>query len=250
MHPPAVLELLGDPLRWRIVSELGRSDRRVGELVELVGRPQNVVSYHLAALRRAGLVDARRSSADARDVYYRAELARCRDLLADACRELHPALTEAPRAERPAIGRPRVLFVCTGNSARSQIAEALVEHGSGGAVAACSAGTHPKPLHPNAVRVMAARGIDIAGRPSTSLARFARRRFDRVGTLCDRAREACLELPRAPTVAHWSIADPAAGGADDEVTYPAFVEVADQIERRVDLLLAELRIRPIQRSVP
>ena len=251
MQPPAVLELLGDPVRWQIVTELGRSDRRVGELVELVDRPQNVVSYHLAALRRAGLVDARRSSADARDVYYRAELTRCRDLLQDACRSLHAGLADdPPRPGRSVPRRPRVLFVCTGNSARSQIAEALADHRSAGAVAACSAGTHPKPLHPNAVRVMAERGIDIAGRPSTSLTRFARRRFDRVITLCDRAREDCLELPATATVAHWSIVDPAAGGSDHEATYPAFVDVADEIERRVALLLAELHVRPIARSAP
>ena len=85
-------------------------------------------------------------------------------------------------------GLDRVLFLCTGNSARSQIAEALVEHRSAGTVEARSAGSHPKPLHPNAVRVMAERGIDISGRPTKSLTRFARNRFDRVITLCDKVR--------------------------------------------------------------
>jgi protein-tyrosine-phosphatase len=249
--PPEILGLLGDPLRWQLVGELGRSDRRVGELVQLVGKPQNVVSYHLAELRRAGIVTARRSSADGRDVYYRADLFRCRDLLGGAGLSLHPglSLTPSPPSTTVARGpRPRLLFLCTGNSARSQIAEALVEHRSAGAVEARSAGSHPKPLHPNAVRVMAERGIDIAGRPTKPLTRFARNKFDRVVTLCDKVREVCPDFPGAPVAAHWSIADPAAAGDTDEATYPAFVDVADDIERRVALLLADLRTRPLERT--
>ena len=163
--PPEILGLLGDPLRWQLVVELGRSDRRVGELVELVDKPQNVVSYHLAELRRAGIVSARRSSADGRDVYYRADLFRCRDLLADVGSSIHAGLSLVPFAPRehvePQRVRPRLLFLCTGNSARSQMAEALADHRSAGTVEARSAGSHPKPLHPNAVRVMAERGVPV-----------------------------------------------------------------------------------------
>jgi protein-tyrosine-phosphatase len=236
--------LLGDPLRWQLVSELGHSDRRVGELVELVGKPQNLVSYHLGELRQAGIVSARRSSADGRDVYYRADLLRCQDLLGKASLLLHPGLAlvstdPSDGAQRPA--RTRLLFLCTGNSARSQIAEALVEHRSAGAIKARSAGSHPKPLHPNAVRVMAERGIDISGRPTKPLTRLAQSRFDRVITLCDKVREICPEFPGAPITAHWSMADPATTGDTDEATYPAFQRVADEIGERVDLLLAELR---------
>src|SRR5258708_28325134 len=96
MPPPEILGLLSDPLRWRLVGELGRSDQRVGELVQLVGKPQNLVSYHLAQLRRAGIVSARRSSADGRDVYHSADLFRCRDLLGEAGLSLHPGLSLAP----------------------------------------------------------------------------------------------------------------------------------------------------------
>src|SRR4051794_33453147 len=141
--PPQILGLLGDPLRWQLVAELGRSDRRVGELVQLVDKPQNLVSYHLAELRRAGIVSARRSSADGRDVYYRADLFRCRDLLGEAGLSLHPGLAPgpAPRGDvEPRRARPRLLFLCTGNSARSQIAEALVGLRSAGTVEARSAG--------------------------------------------------------------------------------------------------------------
>jgi protein-tyrosine-phosphatase len=247
--PPEILGLLSDPLRWQLVAELGRSDRRVGELVELVGKPQNVVSYHLAELRRGRVVNARRSAADGRDVYYRADLFHCRDLLGAAGSSLHPGLTLTPSPPAtPRRLRSRLLFLCTGNSARSQIAEALVERRSSGTVEARSAGSHPKPLHPNAVRVMAERGIDIAGRPTKSLTRFARSRFDRVITLCDKVREICPEFPGTPMTVHWSIADPARAGATDEASYPAFQQVADEIEDRVALLLADLRTQPAEGS--
>jgi protein-tyrosine-phosphatase len=141
-----------------------------------------------------------------------------------------------------------MLFLCTGNSARSQIAEALVEHRSAGRVEARSAGSHPKPLHPNAVRVMKERGIDIAGRPTKSLTRFTRNRFDRVITLCDKVREICPEFPGAPIAAHWSIADPAAAGQTEKATYAAFQDVADEIDSRVTLLLADLRTRQLERT--
>ncbi len=139
--------------------ELGHSDRRVAELVELVGKPQNLVSYHLAELRHAGIVSARRSSADGRDVYYRADVFRCRDLVGEAGRLLHPGLSLAPTSidAKGRRARARVLFLCTDNSARSQIAEALVTHQSAGSVEARSAGSHPKALHPNAVR-----GVEIS----------------------------------------------------------------------------------------
>jgi ArsR family transcriptional regulator, arsenate/arsenite/antimonite-responsive transcriptional repressor / arsenate reductase (thioredoxin) len=249
-QPPEILGLLSDPLRWHLVGELGRSDRRVGELVELVGKPQNLVSYHLGELRRAGIVSARRSSADGRDVYYTADLFRCRDLLGEAGPSLHPGLSLAPSlgAIAPRRTRARLLFLCTGNSARSQIAEALVEHRTAGTVEAHSAGSHPRPLHPNAVRVMAERGVDISGRPTKSLTRFARTRFERVITLCDKVREICPEFPGAPIAAHWSIADPAAADASDEETYPAFQQVADEIERRVALLLADLTTGQLERK--
>jgi protein-tyrosine-phosphatase len=240
-HPPEVLGLLSDPLRWQIVGELGRSDRRVGELVSLIDKPQNVVSYHLAELRKTGVATARRSSADGRDVYYRVDLARCRQLLAESGRSLHPALSLVPDAQADVriSGRPKLLFLCTGNSARSQIAEALAVHRSNGHVYAVSAGSHPKPLHPNAVRVLAARGIDISNRSTKPLTRYAGRRFDRVITLCDKVREICPDFPGA-ALSHWSIPDPASSGPDDTATYPTFVQVADDIEDRVALLLTDL----------
>lgn len=250
MSPLGFLHLVGDPQRWQLLVELARSDRRVGELTELCGKQQNLVSYHLGELRRAGLVSSRRSSADRRDTYYRIDVARCTELLCAAGAVLQPGLRLGPLPTDQAAVRgraPRVLFLCTGNSARSQMAEALLHERSGGAVDARSAGSHPKTLHPNAVRVMAERGIDISGRPTKHLNRFARTRFDRVVTLCDKVREICPEFPGQPTTSHWSMPDPAADtGA---ASYSAFVRTADELETRVELLIAQLTVqRPERRA--
>jgi protein-tyrosine-phosphatase len=184
-------------------------------------------------------------------VYYRADLARCRDLLGAAGAALHRGLRlePAPPDGVATHGRaPRVLFLCTGNSARSQIAEALLEHRSAHTISARSAGSHPKPLHPSAVRVMSERGIDISDRITKPLTRFARTRFDRVITLCDKVRETCPEFPGGPVAAHWSMADPAVEGDTDEATYPAFQRTVDELDERIDLLIADLTAPPAERT--
>jgi protein-tyrosine-phosphatase len=221
----------------------------VRELCRLVDEPQNLVSYHLGKLRRAQLVASRRSSADGRDTYYRADLAQVTAQLTETGAALHPALRlvgdDRPLAAATADGPLRVLFLCTGNSARSQMAEALTEERSGGAVEARSAGLHPKPLHPNAVRVMAEDyGIDIAGRPTKHLDVFAHERFDEVISLCDRVREACPEVPGHDETVHWSIADPSADHGDDLAAgYPAFQRTAAELDTRIGFLLAAVANR-------
>ena len=254
--PPSFLSLAGHPIRWRLLSALAHSDRRVGELCSLLGLPQNLVSYHLGRLRSERVVFSRRSSADGRDSYYMLDLARCGALLAGTGAALHPGLrlarSPAAFAGRRARGpRKRVLFLCTGNSARSQIAEALVEQLTGGAVRACSAGSRPKPLHPNAVRVMRERGIDIETRRSKHLDEFARERFHYVVSLCDRVREVCPEFPGHPDVIHWSVPDPAREGDNDGETYPAFQRTTEELGTRIGFLLELIEhSHPVQEIQP
>jgi protein-tyrosine-phosphatase len=212
----------------------------VSELTGLVGQPQNLVSYHLGKLRDARLVSARRSSADRRDAYYTADLTRLGEMLSAAGAALHPGLRLVPPAsDGPGVVGQRVLFLCTGNSARSQMAEALTRARSGGLVEAYSAGSHPKALHPNAVRVMRdGHGIDLSGHTPKHLSVFAEQRFDRVVSLCDRVREVCPPFPGDPETTHWSIPNPDVG--DEGASYPAFQATATELEDRVGFLLAAL----------
>jgi protein-tyrosine-phosphatase len=182
----------------------------------------------------------RRSSADGRDAYYSLDLGRCRQLLTEAGSALHPGLALAstqPSLEPRKRHRTRVLFLCTGNSTRSQLAEELLRDLAGDAVVVASGGSHPKRVHPNAVRVMNQRGIDLSRNTSKHLDRFSKRRFDYVITLCDKVREICPDFPGDPRRIHWSIADPGLEGDTDEESFPAFLRTVAEIETRVQFLL-------------
>jgi arsenate reductase len=127
----------------------------------------------------------------------------------------------------------RVLFLCTHNSARSQMAEGFLRHLAGDRVEVASAGTEARGVHPLAVRAMAEAGIDISAQHSKTLDRFLDERWDWVVTVCDSAREACPVFPRAAARAHWSFDDPsgARGGAEERLA--AFRRVRDEIEARI-----------------
>lgn len=129
-----------------------------------------------------------------------------------------------------------MLFLCTGNSARSQIAQALAAGLTGGTVRAVSAGSAPKPLHPNALRVISARGLPDGDLRSKHLSEFAARRFDYVITLCDRVREICPEFPGDAQRLHWSLPDPAREPGTDDQTLPAFERLADELTVRIRFL--------------
>lgn len=232
-QPPEFVRLAAHPLRWRLLRELAGGDHRVRELTTLLDEPQNLVSYHLRLLREGGLVTASRSTFDGRDTYYHLDLDRCAGALAATGPALHPALAVPPPAPRRSQ-RIAVLFVCTGNSARSPIAEALLGHHTAGRVRVASAGTRPRPeLAADTVRVLRDEfGIDVGDRRPRHLDTVARRRFDHVITLCDKAREACGEFAGDPRRVHWSIPEPTG--------YPAFRRAAADIDTRVRHLLPTL----------
>jgi protein-tyrosine-phosphatase/DNA-binding transcriptional ArsR family regulator len=244
---PAFAQLAAHPLRWRLLAELAGSDYRVRELVTMVGEQQNLVSYHLRLLRDGGLVTCTRSSFDGRDSYYHLDLDHCSELLVGAGARLHPALrlTPMPPVVDPAPS-VAVLFVCTGNTARSAIAEALLRHHTHGRVDVSSAGTRPKPaMHPNTMRVLLEEfGIDIDGQRPRHLDTLANHRFGVVITLCDKAREVCPDFGEDPRRIHWSIPDPATTDDPDEDSYPAFRRTATEIDSRVRHLLPALTTNP------
>jgi ArsR family transcriptional regulator, arsenate/arsenite/antimonite-responsive transcriptional repressor / arsenate reductase (thioredoxin) len=227
-------------MRWAILRELARSDLRVRELTAALDERQSLVSYHLSRLRSNGLVATRRSSYDGRDTYYRVDLARCRDLFADTGAALHPALRLVAPPAPPQTDRARVLFLCTGNSGRSLIAEGLLRQMAPDRAEAFSAGSHPKPVHPEAVRAMSERGIDSSGAHSKHLSVFETDRFDYVVSLCDRVREVCPEFPGSPNTAHWSVPDP----AGEPEGSGAFARVADELAERIRFFLHVLALRP------
>ena len=132
----------------------------------------------------------------------------------------------------------RILVVCTGNAARSQMAEAFLARIPG--VVAASAGTHPAGVHPLTIRVLGEVGIDWSGARSKSIAEMVDRDWDLVVTVCDNAREACPVVPGARRTAHEGFTDPAAVGGTDEDRLAAFRLVRDAIAARMATVAAEL----------
>ena len=198
---------LGDPVRLAIADELARADRAPVELRERFGCESNLLAHHLDVLEQAGLIGRSRSSGDGRRRYV----------------HLLPAADELVRPTPVRAGR--ALFVCTHNSARSQLAAALwSEHIHR---MASSAGTHPAPgVHPGAVAAARRAGLDLGhARPRLLPARVGAATL--VVTVCDRAHE---ELGDRPDWLHWSVPDPVADGSAAAFDR-AVAEMAERIER-------------------
>jgi len=241
LEPPPVLKLLAHEIRWQLLGALAYSDYHVQELVERLKKPMNLISYHLRLLRTAALVHERRSAADARDVYYSLDLLHFQSVYKVAVESLHPALGERqPEPAQPAEAdnRPptRILFLCTHNSARSQIAEALMRHLGGSRVEAYSAGTEQTRVHPTALTVLQNHQIDTSQLSSKHLGQFIGQKFDYVVTVCDRAKESCPIFPGDPERIHWSFPDPSAV-TDPDGQYRAFLQVFVELEKRLTILL-------------
>ena len=242
---PTFVELASHPIRWNLLRELSRSDRKVRELADRLRERQGLVSYHLGRLRSARIVSMRRSSADGRDAYYSIDLPRCGELITATAEALHPGLklqpSPAPGTTATSGAAPvRILFLCTGNSARSQMAEALLGVLGDGVATGASAGSHPKSLQPLAIRVMQERGLDISGWKAKNLDEFRNEEFDVVVTLCDKVREICPEFPGTRRRVHWSIPDPSTAAVTEDAAYEVFRDVADDLAIRIQFLLRDL----------
>ncbi len=246
--PPEVLKLAGHPIRWSVLTRLARSDYRVQELVAFLQLPQNLVSYHLRQLRAGNLVTERKSSADERSIYYSLDLEQFRVLYVQAGLQLHPALTNGlidPEVENQQghddLPPLRVLFLCTENSARSQMAEALLRHLSHGTVEAFSAGSQPaEDVHPLAVQAMEHIGIDMSQARPKHFDNFLDQHFDSIVTVCDRVREVCPVFPDDPERIHWSFPDPALVEGSEETRFHAFEQTSLQLATRIRLLITLL----------
>ena len=129
--------------------------------------------------------------------------------------------------------RKRVLILCTGNSARSQMAEGLLRHDGGGRFEVESAGVEPSSVRPQAVEAMREVGVDISGHRSKSVEEFAGREFDYVITVCDNANERCPVFPGNTRRLHWSFEDPAAAEGNEAERLAVFRRVRDEIRARL-----------------
>jgi len=127
----------------------------------------------------------------------------------------------------------RVLILCTGNSARSQMAEGLLRHAAGDACEVSSAGTKPTSVRPEAIAVMRELGIDISGHRSKSVDEFAGQDFDYVITVCDNAKQTCPVFPAKAKHFHWSIEDPAAAQGSEDQRLTAFRRARDELRARL-----------------
>ena len=243
---PAVADFfrtLADDTRLSILRLLARSDRKAGELGSALSLPSNAVSYHLKHLRTLGLLSDHRSGADARDVYYRLDVDQLARLYAAAGAALHPGLSAfstapdgQPHSRTVPTRRLRVLFLCTNNSARSQLAEALMRHMGGDFVAVASAGSAPTEVHPDALTVLREWRIDASGLAAKPLERFVGQAFDYIITVCDRVRDHCPTFPGDPEPIHWSMLDPAVV-EDPDRRLAAFRDVARELQTRIRYLL-------------
>lgn len=135
--------------------------------------------------------------------------------------------------------KKRVLILCTGNSARSQMAEGLLRHEADNAYDVFSAGTKPTQVRPEAIAVMNEIGIDISGHRSKSVDEFTGQEFENVITVCDNANESCPFFSGKTQRLHWSIEDPVSAQGSEEERRAAFRKVRDQLHGRIRVFLGE-----------
>ena len=212
---------LADPHRLQIVDLLALSDLAPSELAEHLRIGSNLLAHHFAILENAGLVERLPSAGDGRRRYLR----------------LVPQVVVGPSPAVAPLVADAVLFVCTGNSARSQMAAALWNRVS--EIPAASAGTHPAAeVHPFAVRAAARAGLDLSGARPRSVDEIAGRP-DLIVTVCDRAHEEMRALDEGATALHWSIPDPR-----DVRAQAAFDDSLARLAARIGVLGPRVTRRP------
>ena len=254
--PPPILQLVAHPVRWRLLQELVHSDRAVAELTDLLEAPQSLVSYHLGSCERASscrCVAVRRIGATATTASISLVAGSCSKPPAAPSTRAYGSCRRRRHPMAPTVAAHVVDNGCCscapGTAPVHRWPRRSCNGSPTGRVEAASAGSNPKPLHPNAVRVMKQRGIDISANRTKHLDEFASQRFDVVITLCDRVREVCPEFPSHPELVHWSMPDPALEGPTDRDSYPAFERTASELETRIRFLLAALNEPSTRRLV-
>jgi ArsR family transcriptional regulator, arsenate/arsenite/antimonite-responsive transcriptional repressor / arsenate reductase (thioredoxin) len=243
---------LADDKRLAILRLLALSDLRAGEISAALGLPSNAVSYHLKQLTTLGLLLDHRSSGDGRDVYYRLDLEHLDRLYMQAGDALHPGLTPLVQSGVEALGTAttplRVLFLCTHNSARSQLAEAILRHMGGDNVEVFSAGSVPTEVHTNTLVVLHELEIDTSPLCAKSMDQFESESFDYIITVCDRVRDICPVFRGDPLQIHWSFPDPVVAEAPEQLA--AFRRTAVELQTRVRYLLLLTHPRTGERMHP
>jgi arsenate reductase len=138
------------------------------------------------------------------------------------------------------MNKPRVLFLCTHNSARSQMAEALLRSRSRGRVEVESAGTEKTLVRPLALKALEEIGIDASAQTSKTMERFIDEQFDYVITVCDAANDACPTFPNAGAREHWSLPDPSKATGSEEQQLEVYRAVREELDVRVQVLVKQL----------
>ncbi len=216
---------------------------RPSELAEALSLKPNTLSGYLSDLVHAGLIAVERRG---RSLYYHVDLTACDGLVGylvnDCCRGRPEICQSTAPADRLPSAPFRVLFLCSGNSARSIIAEALLRDLGAPQFDAASAGTQPAgQIHPQAREILTRQGHDLTGLQSKHVSALTAdaRPFDFVFTVCDRAAsEDCPRWPGAPLTAHWGIPDPVATEGSAAQKPLAFAETYDQLRRRIAAFVA------------
>jgi ArsR family transcriptional regulator, arsenate/arsenite/antimonite-responsive transcriptional repressor / arsenate reductase (thioredoxin) len=234
-----LLKLLAHDLRWAVVKSLATTDMRVGEIVAGVQQPTNLVSYHLKKLRDGNVVNAHRSNADARDVYYTLDFDRVREALKLVGKSVS-LFSQGLPANLPV----RIVFVCTDGSLRSRMAAAIAyklnEQLEGNYIESYIGGLTLAPLHPETAHILRQLNLDVHHTPLRHIDEFNTDNVDFAITVCDQVRDMYPAFPPDLKRMHWSIPPPSPM-QDPEARQEAYRETYKLIEDRIVYFIESLQ---------